>query len=53
MEKVEYENKTKPVADYYAAFDKVVHIKGEGTVDQIFDALCAEIGKRKTESASK
>ena len=49
----EYENKTKPVADYYAAFDKVVHIKGEGTVDQIFDALCAEIGKRKTESASK
>ena len=23
----EYENKTKPVADYYAGFDKVVHVK--------------------------
>lgn len=43
----EYENKTKLVADYYNSFDKVVHIKGEGSVDEIFDALCAEIDKRK------
>lgn len=43
----EYENKTKPVADYYAGFDKVEHIKGEGSVDEIFDALCEEIEKRK------
>lgn len=43
----EYENKTKPVADYYAGFDKVVHLKGEGSVDEIFDALCGEIEKRK------
>jgi len=43
----EYENKTKPVADYYGKFDKVVHIKGEGSVGEIFDALCEEIGKRK------
>lgn len=43
----EYENKTKPVADYYGKFDKVVHVKGEGSVDEIFDSLCEEIGKRK------
>ena len=43
----EYENKTKPVADYYGKFEKVVHINGEGSVDEIFDALCEEIGKRK------
>ncbi|HEX5150333.1 MAG TPA: adenylate kinase [Parafilimonas sp.] len=43
----EYENKTKPVADYYGQFDKVVHVKGEGSVDEIFDTLCEEIEKRK------
>jgi adenylate kinase len=42
----EYENKTRPVADYYKAFDKVVHIKGEGSVDEIFKLLCKEIDKR-------
>ncbi|MBS1747024.1 MAG: adenylate kinase [Bacteroidetes bacterium] len=44
---VEYENKTKSVADYYARFNKVVHIKGEGSVDEIFETLCHEIDKRK------
>ncbi len=43
---VEYENKTKSVADYYARFNKVVHVKGEGSVDEIFKALCLEIDKR-------
>ena len=43
----EYENKTKPVADYYGQFDKVVHVKGEGSVDEIFEALCEEIDERK------
>ena len=43
----EYNSKTKAVADYYAKADKVVDIKGEGTVDEIFDALCVEIRKRK------
>ncbi|SDX37907.1 Adenylate kinase [Hydrobacter penzbergensis] len=43
---VEYHKKTSAVADYYQAFDKVVKIKGEGTVEQIFDALCSEINKR-------
>jgi adenylate kinase len=43
----EYENKTKPVADYYRRFNKVVHIKGEGSVQDIFESLCKEIDKRK------
>jgi adenylate kinase len=43
----EYENKTKPVADYYGAFNKVVHVKGEGSVEEIFELLCKEIDKRK------
>jgi adenylate kinase len=43
----EYHNKTSAVADHYRVFDKVVGVKGEGTVDEIFSALCAEIEKRK------
>lgn len=43
----EYENKTKPVAEYYQQYKKVVHVKGEGTVDEIFDLLCKEIDKKK------
>lgn len=43
----EYENKTKAVADYYTAFNKVVHLKGEGSINEIFETLCVEIEKRK------
>ncbi len=43
---MEYRNKTAVVADYYAQFDKVVTVKGEGTVDEIFAALCKEIDDR-------
>jgi adenylate kinase len=43
----EYENKTKPVAEYYKRFNKVVHVKGEGSIDDIFKSLCKEIDKRK------
>lgn len=39
----EYRNKTAVVADYYDQFEKVVHVKGEGTVDDIFAALSKEI----------
>ncbi|MFT4017575.1 MAG: adenylate kinase [Agriterribacter sp.] len=39
----EYHKKTTPVADYYTKFDKVKHIKGEGTVDEIFEAISKEI----------
>jgi adenylate kinase len=43
---VEYHNKTAIVADYYKQFNKVVMIKGEGTVEDIFERLCAEIDIR-------
>ena len=46
---VEYHNKTAPVADYYQKFNKVVLIKGEGSIDEIFESLCAEIDKRLAE----
>jgi adenylate kinase len=42
----EYHNKTAAVADYYKKFGKVVMVKGEGSIDDIFDALCREIDKR-------
>lgn len=42
----EYHNKTAVVADYYKQFDKVEMVKGEGTIDEIFDRLCKEIDKR-------
>ena len=43
----EYNKKTSAVADYYRNFDKVVGIKGEGSVEEIFRALSGEIEKRK------
>jgi adenylate kinase len=43
---VEYRSKTAVVADYYKQFDKVVMIKGEGTINDIFERLCEEIDKR-------
>jgi adenylate kinase len=42
----EYERKTAAVAEYYSKYGKVVYIKGEGSIDQIFDALCKEIDQR-------
>ena len=42
----EYRNKTAIVADYYKKFDKVVMVKGEGTVEDIFNRLSMEIDKR-------
>lgn len=43
----EYEKKTAVVAEYYSKFNKVVNIKGEGSIDEIFDSLTAEIDSRK------
>lgn len=43
---IEYHKKTSVVADYYKQFNKVVKIKGEGTVEEIFSSLCSEIEKR-------
>ncbi len=42
----EYHDKTAVVADYYNEFEKVVMVKGEGSVDDIFNALCKEIDER-------
>jgi adenylate kinase len=43
---LEYRNKTEKVADYYKKFEKVVMVKGEGSVDEIFDRLCKQIDER-------
>lgn len=43
---VEYHKKTSAVADYYRKFNKVFNIPGEGSVDEIFEALCAKIDER-------
>ena len=42
----EYHNKTAAVADYYKNFGKVVYVKGEGGIDEIFEELCREIDSR-------
>lgn len=42
----EYENKTAPVAGHYATMDKVINVKGEGSVDEIFSALSSHIDAR-------
>jgi len=42
----EYERKTAAVAEYYQQYGKVLYVKGEGTIDQIFGSLCKEIDKR-------
>ena len=39
----EYNNKTKPVADYYKDQDKFVSVNGVGTIDEIFLELCKAI----------
>ncbi len=39
----EYHNKTSPVADYYAQFNKVRKVKGEGSIDEIFEAISQEV----------
>jgi adenylate kinase len=41
----EYHKKTTAVADYYKQFNKVVMIKGEGSVEEIFHHICQEIDK--------
>lgn len=40
---VEYHNKTAPVADHYSKYGKFKKIKGEGTVEEIFERLSKEI----------
>lgn len=42
----EYHAKTTAVADYYDQFNKVVLVKGEGSVSDIFGNICKEIDGR-------
>ena len=42
----EYHDKTTAVAKHYAQFNKVVHVKGEGSVKSIYASLKTEIDKR-------
>jgi adenylate kinase len=41
-----YHSKTSAVAHYYQKFNKVVMLKGEGTVDEIFSRISTEIDSR-------
>jgi adenylate kinase len=43
---VEYHKKTTAVADYYRQFNKVTLLRGEGSIDEIFNGLCREIDQR-------
>lgn len=45
---VEYENKTSPVAGHYAKSGKVKHVKGEGSIEDIFGALTREIESKQS-----
>lgn len=38
-----YKSQTTPVADYYAGFGKTKEVIGVGSVEEIFEHLCAEI----------
>lgn len=42
-----YKNETSPVANHYLRANKFESIPGEGSVDDIFNALCAAIDKKK------
>ena len=42
----EYQKKTAAVADHYKKYGKVVFVKGEGDIDEIFQSLCKEIDLR-------
>jgi len=43
----EYEKKTAAVAHHYAKFDKVAKVKGEGSIEEIFQSLREQIEARQ------
>src|SRR5436190_22200944 len=47
-----YKNETAPIADHYKKLKRFQLVKGEGTVDEIFDSLCQAIDKRMRSLAS-
>lgn len=46
----EYHKKTASVADHYKKEKKVVMVKGEGGIDEIFKCLCKEIDRLKKQN---
>jgi adenylate kinase len=42
-----YRNETLAVAEHYKMYNKVIHLNGLGTIDEIFSLLCKEIDARK------
>jgi adenylate kinase len=43
----EYNNKTAPLKEFYSAQNKFHAVNGIGSIDEIFNALCAEISSVK------
>jgi adenylate kinase len=41
-----YKNDTAPIADHYKKLRRFQTVKGEGTVDDVFDLVCQAIDKR-------
>lgn len=44
----EYKNKTAQVADHYHQFGKVATVRGEGSIEDIFNAISDEVENRQT-----
>ena len=44
----EYQNKTAQVADHYRQYGKVANIRGEGSIEDIFNAISDEVESRQT-----
>ncbi|MES1197744.1 MAG: adenylate kinase [Chitinophagaceae bacterium] len=42
-----YSNETTPVAEHYKKVKKFQSVKGEGSVQEIFDSLCEAINKKR------
>jgi len=49
---IEYNNKTKPVAVYYSRQDKLIGIKGEGSIDIIAQSIVKALRKVKEGTAT-
>ena len=47
-----YNNETAPIAEHYKKLKRFQSIKGEGSVEEIFDSLCQAIDKRMKNFAS-
>jgi adenylate kinase len=41
-----YKNETAPIAEHYKKLRRFQTVKGEGTIDEIFNLICQAIDKR-------